>query len=81
MKATSVKVTRIMLRDRGAVSDISIEGELVIEQDDPMADSLLQPIAESLRVSTLPANIQDAIRVIQAAAQTRLEQKYKLTTP
>lgn len=80
MKATGIKVTRIMLRDRGAVSDISIEGELIIEQDNPAADSLVQHVAESVRVSTLPTSIQDAIQVIQQAAQTRLQQKYNITT-
>lgn len=81
MKAVSIKVTRIMLRDRGAVSDISVEGELVIAQDDPTVDSLTQHVAESARVSTLPTAMQDAIRVIQGAAQQRLEQKYPLTLP
>lgn len=80
MEVTSVRVTRIMLRDRGAVSDVSIEGEVVIEQDDPTADPLVQHVAESVRVVTLPKVARDAIQALQAAAQARLEQKYPLTT-
>lgn len=76
MRASSAKATRIMLRDRGSVSDISIDGEIIIEQDDPTADALIQHVAESVRVSTLPPAAQDAIQRIYGLAQERLAKQY-----
>jgi hypothetical protein len=76
MKSVSVSATRIMLRDRGSVSDLSVQGELVIALDDPDEDAMIQGISENLRVSTLSSEVQAAIQLIYDAVQVRLEKKF-----
>lgn len=76
MTPESVSATRIMLRDRGTVSDLTVQGELIIRPDDPEADAMIQPVTESIRISTLPKRVQDAIQLIYAEVQNRLEKQH-----
>ena len=79
MQVSKVDVTRIMLRDRGTVSEISVDGELIIIQDNPDDDALVQHITEVVRVSTLSPAAQKAIKAIFILCKTRLERQYGVT--
>jgi len=76
MHITKVSISRIMLRDRGSASDISIEGDILIQPDDPNSDPIRQHMPENIRVDQLPQGTQDLISELFAACQVRLEHKH-----
>lgn len=78
MHIAKVSIRRIALRERGADSEISIDSELVIIQDDPNADALVQHLGRNVKISTLPEAMQEAIDRLFELCQTRLEQEYNV---
>jgi len=69
-----------MLRDRGSVSELSIEGQLVIEQDNPNEDAMLQSISEVIQVSKLPIAAQEAIQAVFDLCQVRLAREHGVSS-
>ncbi len=80
MTPTAVTVTRIMLRNRGSISQLSIEGELTLTPVDPDDDLMTQHVAEVIKVSELPTVVQQVIQSLLTRSQTRLERKYKVVS-
>lgn len=76
MHIIKVNITRIMLRDRGSSSDIAIDGEFIIQPDDPTQAPLRQHHPENIRVDSLPPDIQAHVADLFAALQARLEKQY-----
>ena len=76
MHIVKVTIFRIGLRNRGPSSDISIEGEVIIQPDDPTADPIRQHVPENIRVDSLSQATQDAVAQLMELCQARLESKY-----
>jgi len=69
-----------MLRDRGSASEISIDGEIIIQPDDASADPIRQHIPENIRVDALPPATQKLIADLFEACLTRLERHYPVVS-
>ena len=77
MRVISLKANRIILhRD-----DISIDGSMVIEPDDPTMDMKIQHIPSTSKVSELPAPMQAAINNLFALCDGRLVKQERVTLP
>ena len=68
MRIASVKATRIILTRE----DISIDGVMMIEPDDPAGDMVRQHIPSTSRVDELPAPMQAAINNLFALCDLRV---------
>lgn len=76
MRIIKVNVSRITLRNRGSASEIAIDGELIIQPDDPEADSIRQHMPENVRVDSLPAATQTLVANLFKVCQARLERQH-----
>ena len=76
MHITKVHISRISIRDRGSVSEVAIDGEILIQPDNPNMDVIRQSVPENIRVDMLPVEIQTHIWALIASCQSRLEAQY-----
>ena len=76
MHIKEIKVNRIMLRDRGSSSEISIESNLIIQPDDPEADAIRQHVPENIQLNTTSPRLQAAVVELFAACQERVNKQH-----
>lgn len=81
MYVKGVKVSRIMIRDRGGSSEISIDADVLIQPDDAAADAIRQHMPENIRTDTAPARLQAAVAELFAACQERAVKQHMPTLP
>jgi len=79
MHVTKVNILRIMLRDRGNASELSIDSELIIQPDDPAADAIRQHNPESVKLDTLSPRLQAAVAELLAACYERVSKQHPIS--
>ncbi len=78
MHKINVVVNRIVIRNRGDVSDMSINAHVLIQPDDSGEDVIRHAVPEDILVSELPKQVQDAAMTLIALIEERAKRQQGL---